>query len=180
MFLALAMSGCGGVVVEGVDGGGGNVTASASNALVVRGPDPGGMCAIEAAMDPPGAVFLLVASQPIACAHPELLPDLECPARGAEVPALWEACIPLQPALAPTRIDFSLYGPAVELVAAAAGCEGPSAGIMQQGALAITAVSPSSMTLTLSGTAQQRLKGSIGDGFYEVDADGSYEALRCP
>jgi hypothetical protein len=175
MALTLALSGCGGNVV--VDG---SAASQASNALVVKVPVPGGICAVGAAQDPPGAVFLLVASQPITCAQPELLLDLECPA-GPQPSAVWEACIPLQPPLAPTTIDILAFAPPVTLAVATAGCANRSEGIVQDGALAITTVDPSSMTLTLSGTTQQLLKnGAIGDGTYEVSADGTYEALRCP
>jgi hypothetical protein len=175
MALTLALSGCGGNVV--VDG---SAAAQASNALVVNVPEPDGICAVVAAKGAPGAVFLLVASQPITCAHPELLLDLRCPAGEAEPSTLWEVCIPLQPPLAPMTTDILAIAPLVELASAPAGCANSSGEILQQGALAITTVDSSSMTLTLSGTSQQVFTAFPGGTAYEVNADGTYEALRCP
>jgi hypothetical protein len=168
--LALALLGCGGNVV--VDGTGAGDGAAASNALITTMPDPGGLCTMHPDQVPAGGSFLLLASQPVTCASPDL-PNVfptNCPT-GSSSP-LWEVCIALQPGLVATTIDLHTYGPSANFVTNGPACSNASEGMLQFGTVAITSVTPSSATVTLLGTDSQ--------GVEMLDSDGSYQAVRCP
>ena len=173
--LALTLLGCGGKVV--VDGTG--TPAAAVNALVVKDPDPNGACLIQADTDPPGAVFLLVTSQPINCAQAEM-PLLGCPEETAGPAFQWEMCIPLQPEIAPAKIDFTAYTPDVQLGSVGADCMNEEYATVPKGIVTITAVAPTSITVTLSGTNQPPVGGGAVITTGTVLSDGTYEAPRCP
>jgi hypothetical protein len=162
--LSLTLFGCGGKVV-----------VDASNALVIKEPAPGDLC--DVLMQPPAVIYLLVASQPVTCAPPVLQelqqPQLnQCP---PGLPPAWELCVALAPALVPQTIDFEDVGSNITELAFVdeyGDCLGGSIGV---GTLAITAVHPASMMVTISGT--DPVDPAVPPGY---GADGTYDALRCP
>jgi hypothetical protein len=178
--LTLALSGCGGkVAIDGElskpgDSGG---APEIWNALLMTKMDPNGLCSFHAEQNQPGAVFLFVASQPITCEQPEL-PGLQCSAETPGQPSLWEICIPIQPELAPKALDFHSYGGYANFASMAPDCGPTVLGFLQQGSLAITAVDPSTVTFTLSGTNDPVINPPPPGN--EMAADGEYAALRCP
>jgi hypothetical protein len=195
--LALATSACGGKVVvdanttSGTGTGGASTNQSASsgtgvgggagsgfNAIVTRGL--AGPCVASAMTIPPGDVFLLVASQPIACGAtlPAGFTNPEC----APTPFNWELCFAFAPsALTPNTwaflgVEDPLHSSESDVGGCAGHCCASESFFPTAGTLTITAATASSVSFTLEGTT-----GVAGfDGNGTIDADGSYVAPRCP
>jgi hypothetical protein len=150
--------------------GGAVADGGPSAALVVNAADPNSPCYNNASENPPGAVFVLVASQAITCAQ-TLPPAFDA---GCNASLVSEFCVGLAPSsLVLGTIDFTAgvanagyayIGGCPEY----AGCCGGYTNFNKRGTMNITAVNSSSVTFTLSGP----------DG--DATGNGTYTALRCP
>ena len=181
------VGGAGGGIDTGGAGGGGPLT----NVLITRSLDPHGPCVTNAADNPPGALFMLVASAPISCAQtlPAAMaavyeaPTFPCLIDG---PFTWEVCFAIPPSFAAPG-TYSLAFPSINPEEMdVGGCAQPSccgggqccAGgelVYTSGQLTVTSADASQMSFTLEGTNVMR-SGAGG----LVTSDGEYTAPICP
>jgi hypothetical protein len=179
MGVGCVLLGCGGKVVidtgPGTGTGGGGSGGAATMALVTKTFDPNGPCAVNTDLNPPGADFLIVASQPISCQ--ETLPAAFSSPMCNDAPFVWEVCVGLSPASLAVG-TVALTDPSINAEEQDTGgcmqdcCESGQI-LNEMGSVQITAVDASSVTFTVAGASTMSPNGTIG-------VNGTYTAQRCP
>lgn len=193
--LGAALLGCGNVIVDGIGGGTSSTTTSSTSsttgspsptwALLVKDPAPT-PCSLNTNANPPGALFLLVANQPITCDQPmpsdipldfSLDPD-SCPAVAV---TQWEVCwaLPSSSLVPGGTVDLTYpTSPGHNIEAAANQSKDCSVGQADaHGTLQVDAVDASSVSVTLS-VSDFKLPPGI-KSTTTVVTSGAYDAVRC-